>query len=89
MALAAVCSKEVILLLFIYCLLLLSFRAVVCVGSLFCCGVLCVLSSLTIKLAWKRKLIALLVAVFCVSSSWVNLWSVIVAFPAHTDLILD
>ena len=43
-ALAAVRSKVVVLLLFIHCLLLLPLVVGVCVGSLFCCEVLIVLS---------------------------------------------
>ena len=59
MASAAVCSKEVGLLLFIYCccshcLWGLSVR------SLFCLTVLCVLSSFAIISLGKRELVALL-----------------------------
>ena len=42
---AAVRSKAVVLLLFIHCLLLLPLFVGFCVGSLFFCAVLCVLSS--------------------------------------------
>ena len=59
LALAAVRSKAVILLLFIYCLLFLPFF---CGSSMLgpCFAVLCVGSSFAIILLGKRELVALL-----------------------------
>ena len=58
MALAAVRSKAVVLLLLICCRLLLPLWDSVIV--LFCCALLCVLSSYAIILMGKRELVALL-----------------------------
>ena len=55
---AGVRSKAVDL-LFIRCLLL-PFLWVICVCSIFCCAVLCVLSSFAVILMGKRELNALL-----------------------------
>ena len=59
---AAVRSKAVVLLLFIPCLLFLPLFVGFCVGSLFSCSVLCVLSSFAITQLGKRELVALLVS---------------------------
>ena len=90
-ALAAVCSKVVVLLLFIV-------NPVVgfCNCSMFCCVLLCVHSCFAIILMEKRELVALL----CLSSwclvivVWlfltmprVCLQFVIVVFPDHTHLL--
>ena len=68
-----------------------------CVCSMVCCALLCVLSSFAIILIGKRELVALL----CLSSwcfvivivlwlfltvPWVGLQCVIVVFPDHTHL---
>ena len=60
MALAAVPSKVVVLLLLLYCLMyFLLFEGVLCL-SLFCYVLLCVHSSFAIILKRKLKLVALL-----------------------------
>ena len=60
MAKAAVCSKDVVLLLFIYCLMHFPlFVGLLCL-PLFCYALLCVHSSFAIIWKRKRKLVALL-----------------------------
>ena len=65
---------------------------------LFCYALLCVHSSLTIILKWKRKLVALLllsckcnvtINVLCLflTVPWVGLQCVILVFPDHTHLL--
>ena len=57
---AAVCSKAVVLLLLIYCLMYFPlFVGILCL-SLFCYALLCFHSSFAIILKRKRKLVALL-----------------------------
>ena len=59
-ALAAVCSKVVVLLLLIYCLMYFPlFVGVLCL-PLFCYALLCIHPSFAIILKRKRKLVALL-----------------------------
>ena len=67
-----------------------------CVCSMFCCAVLCVLSSFTIILMGTRELVAFLcLSSWCLSVAvivlslfltvlWVGLQCVIVKFPDHT-----
>ena len=57
---AAVRSKAVVLLLFICCLVCFPLAVGVLCFSLFCCALLCVLSSFAIVLKRKRELVALL-----------------------------
>ena len=63
--------------------------------SLFCCALLCVLSSFAIILEWKRELLALLLLFYgCLVTvnviwlfflvPWVGLRCVIVVLPDHT-----
>ena len=59
-ALAAVRSKAVVLLLLISCLVCFPLVVVVLCLSLFCCSLLCVHSSYAIILKRKRELVALL-----------------------------
>ena len=59
-ALAAVRSKAVVLLLLIYCLVYFPLFVGVLRLFLFCYALLCVLSSFAIFLKWKRGLVALL-----------------------------
>ena len=66
MAQAAVCSKAVVLLLLIHCLLLLPMWGF-CVCSMFCCAVLCFLSSFAIVYMGKRER-EQLVALLCLHS---------------------
>ena len=65
---------------------------------LFCCALLCVLSSFAITLKRKRELVALLLLSYgCIVSvnvlllfltiMWVGLWCVIVLFPDHTHFL--
>ena len=56
---AAVRSKVVVLLLYIYCLLFISLLWEFRVGSLFLCVLICVLSSFAIILLRKKKQVAL------------------------------
>ena len=67
--------------------------------SLFCCTLLCALSSFAIILKRKREKVALLVLSYeCLVTinvlwlfltvPWVGLWCVIVVFPDHTHLLL-
>ena len=65
--------KAVVLLLFIHCLLLLSLF-VFFVWSLFCCAVLCILSSFAIISLGKRELIVLLFIVFLMSCDCYRSW---------------
>ena len=95
---AALCSKAVVLLLLIYCLMyFLLFVGVLCL-SLFCYALLCVHSSFAIILKRKRKLVAFLllpyscivilnVLWFFVSVPWVGLLCVIVVIPDYTHLL--
>ena len=65
MAYVTVCSKTVVMLLLLYCLLSISlFVGVLCL-TLFCYALLCVHSSFAIILKRKRKLVALLL--FCLT----------------------
>ena len=65
-----------------------------CVRSLFCCAVLCVISSFAIISLRKREQVALLyfvtVRVLCPFSTvlWFGLQCVIMTFPGHTHLFL-
>ena len=93
------CSKAVVLLLLIYCLMYFPlFVGVLCL-SLFCYALLCVHSSFAIILKRKRKLVAfLLLSYRCIVTlnamwlflnvSWVGLQCVIVVCPDHTQLLL-
>ena len=93
MALAAVRSKAVVLLL-TFCLLLLpSWESVI---VLFCCTLLCIRSSIAIILMGKRELVALLnLSSWClVMIEWLFLavplgclQFVIVVFPDHNHLL--
>ena len=97
---AAVCSKVVVLLLLIYCLMYFPlFVGVLCL-SLFCHTLLCVHLSFAIILKRKRKLVALLLlSCRCIVTinvlwlfltvSWVGLQYVIVVFPDHTHLLFE
>ena len=98
MAWAAVCSKEVGLLLLIYCLMYFPwFVGVLCL-SLFCYALLCVHSSFAIILKRKRKLVAL-VLLSCryivtvgvlwlfLAVPWVGMQCVIVVFTDHTRFL--
>ena len=91
-ALAAVCSKAVVLLL-----LIVTPVVGFCNCSMFCCALLCVHSCFAIILMGKRELVALL----CLSSwclvnvvwlflmiPWVCLQFVIVVFPDHIHLLI-
>ena len=60
LAFAAVCSKETVMWLLMYCLLLLPLFVEFCVLSLFSNAVLSVLSSFAIILLMKRELTAIL-----------------------------
>ena len=66
--------------------------------SLFCCALLCVLSSFAIILKRKRELVAFLLLSYgylvtvnfmwlFLTVPWVGLWCVIVIFHDHTDLL--
>ena len=68
--------------------------------SLFCCALLCILSSFAITLKRKKELVALLLLsygclvtenVLCLflTVPWIGLWCVIVVFPDHTHLLLS
>ena len=68
--------------------------------SLFCCALLCVLSSFTIILKGKRELVALLLLSYGYLVTvnflwlffmvpWVGLLFVIVVFPDHTHLLFE
>ena len=92
---AAVRSKTVVLLLFIYCLMYFPLFVVVLCLYLFCYALLCVYSSSAIILKRKRKFLALLLLPFrCVVTinvlwlflvvPWVSLQCVIVVFPDHS-----
>ena len=95
---AARCSKEVVLLLLIYCSMYFPlFVGVLCL-SLFCYALLCVHSSFAIILKRKRKLVALLLLSYrCIVTvnvlwlfvmvPWVGLQCVIVVFPDHIHLL--
>ena len=95
---AAVRSKTVVLLLFIYCLMVFPlFLRVLCL-SLFCYALLCVHSSFAIILKRKGKLVALLLLSYrCIVTinvlwlfltvQWVGLQCVIVVFPDETHLL--
>ena len=96
-ALAAVRSKSVVLLLLIRCLVCFPLVIRVLCLSLFCCALLCVLSSFAIILKRKRELVSLLllscgrlVAVdvlrLFLTVPLVGLRCVIVVFPDHTHL---
>ena len=94
--LAAVRSKAVVPLLFIYCLMYFPlFVRPLCLSSI-CFALNCVHSSFAIILKRKRKLIALLllsyrclvtVSVLWLTVPWVGLLCVIVVFPDHTQLL--
>ena len=60
MASASVRSNAVVLLLLIYCLMYFPLAVEALCLSLFCCALLCVLSSFAIILKGKRELVALL-----------------------------
>ena len=93
---AAVLSKEVVLLLLIYCLMYFPlFVGVLCL-ALFCYALLCVHSKFAIILKRKRKLVTLLLLPYrCIVTinvlllvlvvPWVVLQYVIVVFPDHTN----
>ena len=95
---ATVCSKSVVLLLLIYCLMYFPlFVGVPCL-SLFCYALLCVHSSFAIILRRKRKLVALLLLSYrCIVTinvmwlfltvPWVGLQCVIVVFPVPAHLL--
>ena len=98
MAWAAVCSKAVVLLLLICCLVYFPFVVRVLCLSLFCCALLFVLSSFAIILKRKRELVALLLLSYgCLVTvnilwlflmvPWVGLYCVIVVFPDHTPFL--
>ena len=99
-ALAAVRSKAMVLLLLIYCLMYFPlFVGALCL-YLFCYALLCVHSSLAIILKRKRKLVALLLLSYrCIvtinvlwlflTEPWVGLQCVIVVFPDHTHLLFE
>ena len=96
----AVCSKAMVLLLLIYCLMYFPLFAGVLCLSLFCYALLCGHSGFAITLKRKRNLVTLLVLSYrCIVTvnilwlfltvSWVGLQCVIVVFPYHTHLLLD
>ena len=90
MASSIVCSKAVVPLLFIHCLLLLPLF----VGVYCCFAIVFVLSSFAIISQGKRELVALVCSEFRVASvlwiflavQWVGLSHVDVALPGHTHL---
>ena len=98
MALAAVRSKAMVLLLLIYRLIYFPLFVGVLCFYLFCYALLCVHSSFAIILKRKRKLVALLLLSYrCIitvnamwlflTMSWVGLQCAIVVFPNHTHLL--
>ena len=98
-ALAAVRSKAVVLLLLIYCLMYFSlFVGILCL-SVFCYASLCVHFSFAIILKRKRKLVALLLLSYrcsvTINVMWLflavplvvcSMWLYLVVFPDHTHL---
>ena len=91
-------SREVVLLLLIYCLMYFPLIVGVLCLSLFCYALLCVHSSFAIILKRKRKLVALLLLSYkCIATNnvlwlflmvlWVGLQCVIVVLPDHTHLL--
>ena len=90
-------SKAVVLLLLIHCLLMTPCFVGDYVWSLFCCALLCAVSSFVIILLGKRELIgllyfyclfnAILLLVSCVSFSRCRGLVCSVAFPGHTHLL--
>ena len=101
MALAAVLSKAVVLMLLNYCFMYLLLFVVCLWWSLFRYALLCVLSSFAIILTRKieREMAALsLLSFLCVvivnvmwlflTVPWVDLQGVIVVFSDHTHLLL-
>ena len=95
MALAAVHSQAVVLLLLTF-LLIVTPIVGVCNCSMFCCTLLYVHSSIAIILMGKRELVALLnLSSWCLvmvewlflAVPWGCLWFVLVVFPDHTHLL--
>ena len=99
-ALAAVGSKVVVLLLLIYCLMYFPWIVGVLWLFLFCYALLCVHSRFAIILTRKRKLVALLllshrcivtinVLWLFLTVPWLGLQCVIVVFPDPIHLLFD
>ena len=97
--LRSLCSKAVVLLLLIYCLMYFPvFVDVLCL-SLFCYALLCVHSGFAIILKGKRKLVALLLLSYrcivtinvlwlIIMAPWDGLLCVVALYPDHAHLPL-
>ena len=88
MALAAVLSKAVVLLLLTCCLLFVTLIVGVRNCSMFCCTLCYAHSSFAIILMGKRERELVIVVWLFIAVSWGCLQCVIVVFPDYTHLLL-